>query len=53
MLDVGDAEVTVGDRAVMFGPGGPGADEVAARIGTIPYEPLTALGARVVRRYRV
>lgn len=53
MLDVGDAEVAVGDRAVMFGPGGPGADEAAARIGTIPYEPLTALGARVVRRYRL
>jgi alanine racemase len=53
MLDVGDAEVAVGDRAVMFGPGGPGADEAAARIGTIPYEPLTALGRRVVRRYRL
>lgn len=53
MLDVGEAEVAVGDRAVMFGPGGPGADEAAARIGTIPYEPLTALGARVVRRYRL
>jgi len=52
MVDVGHGDVTVGDRAVLFGPGGPGADELAARIGTISYELLTRLGGRVVRRYR-
>lgn len=52
MLDVGAVDVSVGDRAVLFGPGGPGADELAARIGTISYELLTRLGGRVVRRYR-
>jgi len=52
MLDAGSAKVAVGDRAVLFGPGGPGADELAARIGTISYELLTRLGGRVVRRYR-
>lgn len=54
MLDVGHRDVvaSVGDRAVLFGPGGPGADELAARIGTIPYELLTRIGGRVVRRYR-
>ncbi|MDZ7708146.1 MAG: alanine racemase [Trueperaceae bacterium] len=52
MLDAGAAEVAVGDRAILFGRGGPGADELAARIGTIPYELLTRLGGRVVRRYR-
>ena len=52
MVEVGRGEVAVGDRAVLFGRGGPGADELATRIGTIPYELLTRLGARVVRRYR-
>ncbi len=52
MVDVGRGDVVVGDRAVLFGSNGPGADELAARIGTIPYELLTRLGGRVVRRYR-
>jgi alanine racemase len=52
LLDVGDGEVAVGDEAVLMGPGGPGADTLAARIGTIPYELLTGVGARVLRRYR-
>jgi alanine racemase len=52
LLDVGDAEVAVGDEAVLMGPGGPGADTLAARIGTIAYELLTGVGRRVLRRYR-
>lgn len=51
LLDAGDASVAPGDRAVLFGGEGPGADELASRIGTIPYELLTGVGARVVRRY--
>ena len=52
MLDVGDAEVAVGDEVVLMGPGGPGADALAERVGTIAYELLTGVGARVLRRYR-
>ena len=51
MFDVGDAEVRVGDRVVLFGRDGPGALAEASRIGTIPYELLTRLGPRVRRRY--
>ena len=42
------------DRAVLFGPdpAGPDADELADRIGTIPYEITSAISARVPRLYR-
>jgi len=52
LLDVGDDPVRPGDAAVVFGPGGPGADEFARAIGTIPYEILTSVGRRVRRAYR-
>jgi alanine racemase len=51
MIDVGDLEVTVGDRATLLGPAGPRADAMAERIGTIPYELLTRLSARIERRW--
>ena len=51
MLDVGDTKVQVGDRAVLFGPDGPRADDLAERIGTIAYELLTRVGERVERWY--
>ena len=51
MLDVGDADVTVGDRAVLLGPDGPRADDLALRIGSIPYDLLTRLSSRVERRW--
>lgn len=51
MLDVGDAPVKVGDRATLIGPDGPRADDLAVRTGTICYELLTRLGARIERRY--
>ena len=54
IVDVGDAEVSVGDRAVVFGDparGLPSADDWAAAASTINYEIVTRIGARVVRRY--
>ena len=40
----------VGDEVVLWGEGGPTADEVAHAAGTISYELLTAVTARVPRR---
>lgn len=50
MVDAGDLPVSVGDVATVFG-GRVSLDEQAALAGTIPYELLTALGARLPRRY--
>ena len=47
----GALAVAVGDSAVVLGPGGPGAEEVAAVAGTISYEVTTQIAARVPRRY--
>ena len=54
IVDVGDAPVAVGDRAIVFGnpaDGVPSADDWAAAAGTINYEIVTRIGPRVVRRY--
>jgi alanine racemase len=55
MIDVTDiADVAIGDEAVLLGQQGSDridADELAARTGTISYEVLCAIGARVPRRY--
>ena len=54
MVDVGDAPVAVGDRAILFGDpatGVPGASDWAAAADTINYEIVTRIGARVTRRY--
>lgn len=54
MLDVGDHPVAAGDRVVVFGPGDAGeptADDWAATLGTINYEIVTRVGARVPRVY--
>lgn len=52
VVDVGDAEVAVGDTAVLWGDpatGAPSADEWAAWAGTIGYEIVTRVGGRTVR----
>lgn len=52
VVDVGDDEVAVGDRAVLFGNGESGvptADDWADAAGTINYEIVTRLGPRVTR----
>jgi alanine racemase len=51
LLDVGDLEVAVGDRAVLFGPEGPDGEALADTIGTISYELLVRLSPRVARVY--
>jgi len=55
MLDVTDVPgVQVGDEVVLYGTQGNeriGVEEVAAMIGTIPYEVLCAVGPRIPRVY--
>jgi alanine racemase len=51
VLDVGDDPVRPGDDVVLFGPGGPTAMEWAEATGTIDYEIVTRVGARVPRTY--
>jgi alanine racemase len=54
VIDVGDAAVALGDRAVLFGDpstGVPSAQDWADAAGTINYEIVTRIGPRVIRRY--
>lgn len=51
MLDVGNNEVSVGERVTLFGPGGPSAEEVAGLIGTVSYEMLVGIAPRVKRYF--
>jgi alanine racemase len=54
VVDVGDDDVRTGDDVVLFGPGGggePTATDWAEAIGTINYEIVTRIGARVPRTY--
>jgi alanine racemase len=51
VLDVGDDDVRPGDEVVLFGSGGPTALEWAEATGTIDYEIVTRIGARVPRSY--
>ncbi|MFE1645831.1 alanine racemase [Microbacterium sp. P01] len=53
VVDVGDLPVAVGDEAVLFGDptlGSPSATDWADAAGTINYEIVTRIGARVSRR---
>jgi alanine racemase len=52
VVDVGDAEVAVGDRVIVWGDpatGAPSAEDWAAAAGTIGYEIVTRVGPRVPR----
>jgi alanine racemase len=54
VVDVGELPVAVGDEAVLFGDpatGVPSADDWARAAGTINYEVVTRIGARVRRTY--
>ncbi|GAA0035186.1 alanine racemase [Brevibacterium metallidurans] len=49
IVDVGDAEVAIGDEVVLFGPAGPSATDWADWAETINYEIVTRISARVDR----
>lgn len=51
MVDVGDLDIQVGDWVTLFGHDLLDAEELAGRIGTISYELLTSLSARIKRVY--
>lgn len=54
MVDCGDDDVAVGDEVVLIGRQGDEvitADEIAARLDTIPYEIVCGIGPRVPRFY--
>ncbi len=54
VIDVGDDEVHAGDEVVLFGPGDrgePTAQDWAEMLGTISYEIVTRIGARIPRTY--
>ncbi|WP_084704277.1 alanine racemase [Phaeacidiphilus oryzae] len=54
VVDLGGDHAEVGDRAVLFGPGTDGeptAEDWARAAGTIGYEIVTRIGARVPRRH--
>jgi alanine racemase len=55
MVDLGGDEVAIGDEAVLIGRQGGEeirAEEWAERLGTIGYEIVCGISARVPRRYR-
>jgi alanine racemase len=54
VIDVGDDDVHDGDEVILFGPGDrgePTAQDWADLLGTISYEIVTRIGARVPRAY--
>jgi alanine racemase len=54
VINVGDAEVGVGDEVTLLGGQGAefiSADEWAEELGTISYEVVCSIGPRVPRRY--
>jgi alanine racemase len=54
VIDIGDDEIQVGDEVILFGPGDQGeptAQDWAEMLGTISYEIVTRIGARIPRTY--
>jgi alanine racemase len=49
VVDFGDEPVAVGDEVVLFGAGGPSAQDWGEALGTISYEITVGLGARIPR----
>jgi alanine racemase len=54
VIDVGDDQIQAGDEVILFGPGDQGeptAQDWAEMLGTISYEIVTRIGARIPRTY--
>ncbi len=51
MIDIGDLEVSIGDRVTLFGGQGLDAETLGNRFGTISYDLLTGISPRVERVY--
>jgi alanine racemase len=51
VVDFGDEPVAAGDEVVLFGSGGPSAQEWGEALGTISYEITVGLGAEVPRTF--
>jgi alanine racemase len=54
VIDFGDEPVAAGEEVVLFGPGQDGeatAQEWGEELGTISYELVTGIGARIARTY--
>jgi alanine racemase len=54
-VDFGDEPVAAGEQVVLFGPGDhgePTAQEWGEALGTISYDMVTGIGARVPRSYK-
>jgi alanine racemase len=51
MVDVGDLEVSIGERVTLFGGQGLDAETLGNRFGTISYDLLTGISPRVERVY--
>ena len=51
MVDVTDLPVAVGDKVTLFGADPEDIRDLARRAGTIPYEVLCLISARVPRLY--
>jgi alanine racemase len=49
VVDLGDDPASPGDEVVVFGTGGPSADDWGDACGTIGYEIVTRIGPRVPR----
>jgi alanine racemase len=55
VIDFGDEDVAAGEEVILFGPGGEGeptAQEWGETFGTISYEIVTGIGARIPRSYK-
>ncbi len=50
MIDITEVKASVNDEVIIFGHGNP-VEDMAARLGTIPYEILTSVSGRVKRVY--
>jgi alanine racemase len=51
VVDFGDEPVAAGDEVVLFGPGGPSAQEWGDALGTISYEIAVGLGPEIPRTF--